>query len=313
MKQQVCDWAREVGFDLVGIADVQPATTIANYNAWIDRGLHAGMQYLHDQRELREQVTNLLPEARSALVVGLNYHQNVSPKEGYPRIAQYALGRDYHKVMRGKLQLLGRRITDHDSGSKWRACVDSAPVLEREMAMRAGLGWIGKNTCMINTHRGSWYFIGVLLLSLDLEPDEPAVGSCGTCTLCIDACPTGAIVPRDDRWQIDSSKCISYLTIEHKGAFSESQQELVGDWTFGCDICQDVCPFNKAREAHPLRATETTERDFLQRREWPSLKELGQIDYDKWDELTRGSPLRRAGFDGLRRNARANIANALKE
>jgi len=154
--------------------------------------------------------------------------------------------------------------------------------------------------------------IGLLLTSLEIEPDKPAVGGCGTCTKCIEACPTQAIIYDAERWQVDARKCISYLTIEHKGAISHELQEKMGEWTFGCDVCQQVCPFNEQREHQPARAQTTSERDFLQRREWPNLKELAQIGADEWDVLTRGSAVRRAGLEGIRRNAQINLANLQK-
>ncbi|MBI3721307.1 MAG: tRNA epoxyqueuosine(34) reductase QueG, partial [Fimbriimonas ginsengisoli] len=240
-------------------------------------------------------------------------HRANDTKPGLPRIAEYALGRDYHKVLRSTLRKLARWMQERWPEAECRACVDSAPILERELAHLAGLGWFGKNTCLIDSRRGSKFFLGVLLTSIALPPDRPAIGSCGTCSKCIDACPTGAIVHADGFWQLDARRCISYLTIEHRGAIDPALREGIGDWTFGCDVCQDVCPFNHPRPSQPSRATETTEPDFSQDRNWPALKELCNLPYQKWDELTCGSAVRRAGFDGLRRNAAINLQNATSD
>lgn len=202
-----------------------------------------------------------------------------------------------------------RSLTAEHPNEKWRICVDSAPILERDYAQQAGLGWIGKNTMLIDSHRGSWFFIGVVLSTLEIEPDTPAIGGCGTCTKCIDACPTQAIVKSGDRWQIDARRCISYITIEHRGPFNEEQSKMVGDWTFGCDVCQEVCPFNAPRSGHPQRAVQTNVQDFLKPRDWPTLETLTKMDREQWDALTQGSAVRRAGHDGLARNAAANLKN----
>jgi epoxyqueuosine reductase len=188
--------------------------------------------------------------------------------------------------------------------------VDSAPIMERDFAQLAGLGWFGKNTMLINSRRGSWFFIGVLLTTVEFEPDESAVGGCGSCRECIDACPTGAIVHEDGRWQVDARSCISYLTIEHRGAIDPNLMPKMGEWTFGCDVCQEVCPFNAPRESQPERARETKVQDFLNRRPFPSLTELAMLDPKGWDELTQGSAIRRTGLDGLSRNAEINLRNS---
>jgi epoxyqueuosine reductase len=267
------------------------------------------MRYLEEHLPLKAHPEQLLTGVRSVVAVTLNYAQPNPPVPGQPRIAKYAQGRDYHKVLRGKLKRLGQWIELVEPGAVCRPCVDSAPVFERDYARLAGLGWFGKNTMLIDSKRGSWFFIGLLLTTAEFPADAPAEGGCGTCRRCIDACPTGAIVFRDGRWQIDARRCISYLTIEHRGEIAPELAAGMGDWTFGCDVCQDVCPFNQPRANQPLRAATTTEPDFLARREWPSLVELAQIAEPQWDEVTRGSPVRRTGVEGLRRNARINLEN----
>jgi epoxyqueuosine reductase len=246
---------------------------------------------------------------RSIVAVGLNYHQAESTSNETPRIAEYAQGRDYHKVIRGKLNALARWLKANEPGVECRPCVDSAPIFERDYANLAGLGWFGKNTMLINSHRGSWFFIGLLLTTAELKPSTPAIGGCGSCHKCIEACPTGAIVFEDGRWQVDARRCISYLTIEYRGEIPPEIAKRMGDWTFGCDVCQQVCPFNQPREHQPLRAAPTREPDFQNVRHWPLLIELADISYGDWDQLTQGSPVRRTGYEGIRRNARVALSN----
>ncbi|MBN9500976.1 MAG: tRNA epoxyqueuosine(34) reductase QueG [Armatimonadetes bacterium 55-13] len=301
--------ARQLGFDLVGVCEPGKPPHLEEYVAWLAHGSHGSMGYLETQLPLKSDPLHLLPSARSIIAVGLNYNQDPETRPDHPKIARYALGRDYHKVIRGKLKRLTGWIEANHPEAETRACVDSAPIFERDYANLAGLGWFGKNTMLINSQRGSWFFIGLLLTSVEFQPDAPAVGGCGTCRKCIDACPTGAIVQRDSRWQVDARRCISYLTIEHAGEIEPDLSREVGTWTFGCDVCQEVCPFNAVRESQPLRAMTTRERDFLNRRQWPSLRDLVEISSEDWDGLTQGSAVRRTGIKGLRRNARINLDN----
>ncbi|MEI8282283.1 MAG: tRNA epoxyqueuosine(34) reductase QueG [Armatimonadota bacterium] len=297
--REVKSLALDLGFETIGVTPAIPIPeALAAYKEWLGIGYHAEMQYLADHELLKLDPKTLLPSARSAIVVSLNYYQE--PQTPL-RIARYALGRDYHKVLRSKLKMLSKQLSCQYPGAEFRACVDSAPILERSYAHLAGLGWFGKNTMLIDSKRGSWFFIGILLTSIEFEPDQPSAGGCGTCRKCIDACPTGAIVNTNNRWQIDSRQCISYQTIEKKG-------ELTVDtdgWVFGCDICQEVCPFNQPRESQPLRAQTTREPWFLEQRPFPSLAELADMTEEDWDPLTRASAIRRTGYEGLKRNATA--------
>lgn len=291
--------ARELGFELVGVCEPVPAPHLAEYREWLDKGYHGTMEFLERHVALKASPAALLPSVRSVIAVGLNYHQPNPWEDGQPHIAQYARGRDYHRVLRGKLKRMAKWIEGAHPGSENRACVDSAPIFERDYAHLAGLGWFGKNTMLINSERGSWFFLGILLTSVAFEPDLPAQGGCGTCRRCIDACPTGAIRFESDRWQVDARRCISYQTIEHRGPLTEATH----GWTFGCDVCQEVCPFNQPRESQPLRATITREPDFLARRDWPSLERLRMLDEAEWDAMTKGSATRRASAEQWRRNA----------
>jgi epoxyqueuosine reductase len=300
-------WAVEAGFDLVGIAPAHPPPHYAAFLEWLRRGYHGEMGYLVRHARLRASVDRLVPGARSVVAVGMNYFQR--PPKTEARIARYALGRDYHKVVRQRLAAVGRRLEEFVPDATWRVCVDSAPALERDYAQLAGLGWFGKNTCLINTHRGSWFFLGLLVTNVPLQTDEPASGGCGTCRRCIDACPTGALVMRDDApvaW-LDARRCISYLTIEKRGPFSPAEQELLNGWLFGCDVCQEVCPFNEPRSHQPLRARPTALEDFLPRSAVLdfSVRELAGVTDEEFHRRFRGTALMRAGAEGIRRNAQA--------
>lgn len=298
---QVKAIAIDLGFSSVGVTGAVPSPeALQTYQTWLSHGFHGEMAYLADHESLKEHPRHLLPSAQSVVVVTLNYYQD--PPEG-PKIARYALGRDYHKVLRRKLRQLEASLQGSFPDAEFRACVDSAPILERTYAHLAGLGWFGKNTMLIDSKRGSWFFIGILLTSIAFEPDQPSVGRCGTCKKCIEACPTGAIVQLNGKWQVDARSCISYQTIEKKGDLEVDSH----GWLFGCDVCQEVCPFNEPRPRQPLRATTTTELDFLNRRSFPALDQIAQIAHDDWDKLTQGSAIRRAGYEGLKRNARAAL------
>ncbi|MFN3690740.1 MAG: tRNA epoxyqueuosine(34) reductase QueG [Fimbriimonadales bacterium] len=296
------DWikqyARALGFDLVGVAPVQSPPHSDSFLLWLAQGYAGAMEYLERTAHLRINPAALLPNARSAVVVGLNYAPAALPETDY-RIARYALGDDYHALIREKLEVLLGAIQALAPEVQGRVCVDSAPVLERDLAMMAGLGWYGKNTCLINTQRGSYFFIGVLLLTLELEYDSPAQGGCGTCRLCLDACPTGALV---EPYILDARKCISYLTIELRGAIPVEYREPMGEWLFGCDRCQEVCPFNRPREHQPLRA-QPTQEPRLQPRPLPKLEAILQMSATEFAERFRGSAIKRTKWRGLIRNA----------
>lgn len=308
LTERLKEQARQAGFAIVGATDARQPESLGFYETWLAKGYQGTMDYLSRSVRQRSDLGSVLPGVRSVLACGMFYSRR--KRQESPRIAQYALGRDYHKVLRGRLRKVGKWLETEVPGCATRPCVDSAPILEREVAQRAGLGWFGKNTCLIDSQRGSWFVIGLLLTTAELEPDLPAVGGCGTCLKCVDACPTGAILQEDGRWQVDSRKCVSYLTIEHRGAFDRAQAARLGDWTFGCDVCQEACPFNEPRDSQPLRSPLVEVEDLAGSRAWPSLHDLATIGEQEWDGLTRGSAVRRAGWEGLRRNARANLENA---
>lgn len=302
---EIKELASELGLR-AGVCEAVPAPHYSAYTDWLAGGFHAEMGWLARHAGLKRTIRSLLPEAQSVIAVAQDYYTPVQPNG----ISRYALGRDYHKVLRGKLRRLETFIRSKSPDAKCRICVDSAPVLERDYAWLAGLGWFGKNSCLIDSRRGSWFFIGLVATSEVLEPDEPAVGACGTCRACIDACPTGAILTQSNGIpRVDSRKCISYLTIEHPGDFTPEQEESLAGWVFGCDVCQEVCPFNQPRPHHPLRSPETTEPDFAPRAQnvSPDLDQLQNGDPGWFVAQYAGSALMRAGHRRMARNVRANL------
>jgi epoxyqueuosine reductase len=309
------DRARELGFDAVGIAQVGESRHSVFYRDWIAAGQHGEMDYLAraDAVQRRLAPSSAWPELQSAIVVALNYYTD-GDEDGDGEagiIARYARGRDYHKVIKSKLlQLL--EWLEQETGRELpaaRAYVDTGPVLERELAQRAGLGWFGRNTMLIDPKRGSYFFLGTLLVELPLEYDEPFTEDrCGTCNACISACPTGALLGRDENGapRIDATRCISYLTIEQRGPIPRELRPLIGNRIFGCDICQEVCPWNSPKFV-ALSAT----RDFQPRAHMqsPGLIELMTMTEEQWDTFSRGSAVRRAKRSGFLRNVAVALGN----
>jgi len=296
--------ARDLGFDACGVTDLAPSAAAAALDRWLARGYQGDMRYLERQAPRRREPARAWPGARSAIVVLHNYWQRVGePAAGRGRIARYALGDDYHAVMQAKLERLGTGLAAAAGTGQWRAYADAGPLPERELARRAGLGWIGKNTMLIHPHTGSFTFVGVLLTDLRLAADAPfEADRCGTCRRCLDACPTGAFPePR----VLDATRCISYLTIETRGPVPESLQPAIGDWLFGCDVCQDVCPWNVRF------ARETTEPRYRARpaAAWPALRDIATMSARQFDELLGTTALERAGRAGLARNAEVVLRN----
>ena len=297
------------GFDLAGIAPAGGTPDFARYQSWADRGLAGEMRYLTDHRaDVRSTPDNLLPAAKSIICAGLIYNgpEPYSTRFSDPEcawISRYAWGDDYHELLRAKLQDLNSRL-QIIKGFSSRICVDTAPVLERSIAHRAGLGWIGKNSCLINQKLGSWFFLGELITDLDLEPNSPPPDRCGTCTRCIDACPTAAIVPSPDGgFELDARLCISYFTIELRSTIPEEHRAAMGPHVFGCDICQDVCPWNR-------RAAVTEEAAFAPREFAPELDRLAAITESEFREMFRHSPVSRTKYRGFLRNVAIAMGNS---
>ncbi len=293
-----------LGFDLVGIATLGPAETAPAFEQWLAEG-HAGdMEYLARGAGKRRDTRLPVEGAKSAIVVGMDYGGREAPGP----VARYARGDDYHDVMIERLRELHRWI-ERESGRTvaGKAYVDTGPVLERDLARRAGLGWFGKNTMLVNPRIGSFFFLGELLLDLELTPDEPfEADHCGTCRRCIDACPTGALAePR----VIDATTCVSYLTIELKGAIPEELKAGVGDRLYGCDVCQDVCPFNR-KFARELTEAAFAARPAIAGKDARSLsRDLLSISPPEFSAAFKGSPMKRAKLRGLKRNASVVLGN----
>lgn len=305
LESRLLDEARRLGFDRAGIASPAPADGFDRLAGWLDRGFAGDMAYMHNHREARRDPRSIYPPVRAVIMVGMNYapdrSRRVEPAEHPARIALYAQAADYHLVLRERLRLLGRWLKEQVPGCWGRVCVDSAPLLERDFARRAGLGWFGKNTMLLDRRLGSFFVLGGLLVDVPLEPTAPFEAShCGTCTACLDACPTGAFAAP---YQLDARRCISYLTIEVKTALPEKERREVGDWLFGCDICQDVCPWN--RKAPP--AAVLTPRPDLER---VDAAELLALDADAFRERFAGTALHpRPGRAVVLRNAALVLGN----
>lgn len=302
--------AKSLGFDLCGIAPAAAFPELTRLRRWLDQGYAGEMMYLHKSADVRADIRNFLPSARSVIVTGTAYYatdpgkgESLNHTDEPGRIAKYAWGEDYHFVLTKRLEALVNWIRA-TYGEPFDAAifVDKHHVQERVFAKHAGLGWIGKNTCLINNEIGSWIFLAGVAVSLDLPVDSPPPDQCGGCTLCIDACPTGALV---DEYELDATKCISYLTIELHGPIPEAQRAGIGNHVFGCDICQDTCPWNLAPLAtldpawqpHPARGLATA-RDLWQR----SDSEL--------HDLTEGSAMTRTRVSRLRRNLAVVLGNS---
>jgi epoxyqueuosine reductase len=296
--------ARALGFDLVGIAPATEADGFGRLRDWLAQGYAGEMAYMHRQGEARRHPASILPDVRSVVMVGMNYGGEAHglPRVGLGRIARYARGNDYHDVLRERLNRLLTLVQAEIPGCRGRGVVDTAPLLERDFARRAGLGWFGKNTMLLNRRQGSYFFLGALLLDLDLRPDpQHETNHCGTCTACLDACPTNAFPAPG---VLDSRRCISYLTIELRSPVPEDLRTGLGDWLFGCDVCQEVCPWNR-------KAPAATEPAFAPRPDLEAVDpaELLGLSEQEFRQRFRGTALTRGKRRGLLRNAALVLGN----
>ncbi len=297
MKEQIRTEAHRLGFDFVGFARAEQLDEPARrLEAWLRQGGHGQMAYMERYFDLRIDPTKLVPGAKTVICLAFNYHnpaQQTDPEA--PKISQYAYGEDYHHVVREKLKELLAYMQAQFGDIDGRCFVDSAPVMEREWAHRAGLGWNGKHTLTIHPRRGSYFFLAEIICDLALPYDEPMRDHCGTCRRCIDACPTEAIAP--EGYWLDASKCISYLTIELREALPAAFQDKMDNWMFGCDVCQAVCPWNRFAQRHEEPAFEPHD-DLLRmtKRDWEEITE------EAFGKIFKKSAVKRAKFEGLKRN-----------
>ena len=309
LAQQIKAWGKELGFSEVGITDIDLSKHEQQLQRWLDAGFHGSMDYMAAHGMKRARPDELIPGTQRVISVKMNY---LPPDAGFAKtlknkqkayISRYALGRDYHKLIRNRLKKLGQKIEQEVGEYGFRPFVDSAPVLERQLAEKAGLGWRGKHSLLINKEAGSWFFLGELFIDLPLPiENENTFEGCGKCVACITLCPTGAIV---EPYVVDASKCISYLTIEHQGPIPEQYRALLGNRVYGCDDCQLVCPWNRYGQI-------TDERDFHPRTQ---LKDKDLLELFSWDETTflkntEGSPIRRIGHERWLRNLAVGLGNA---
>ncbi len=295
--QFIREEAYKLGFSFVGFAKAERMDAEAKrLDDWLNKGLHGSMQYMENHFEKRIDPTLLVEGAKTVISFMFNYHNPKKQEdETAPKISMYAYGEDYHHVIKNKLKTLLQSINENIGEVNGRAFVDSAPVLERDWAKRAGIGWIGKNTLIIHPKAGSNFFLAELLIDLELTPDAPIKDYCGTCTKCIDACPTDAIAPNG--YLLDSTKCISYLTIELRDALPTEFQNKMENWMFGCDICQDVCPWNRFATPHNESAFEPTENLLsMTKNEWLDITE------EVFNTIFKKSAVKRTKYIGLKRN-----------
>ncbi|HYE20260.1 MAG TPA: tRNA epoxyqueuosine(34) reductase QueG [Tepidisphaeraceae bacterium] len=296
---EVKGFARSLGFDLVGIARADAPEHADYFRQWLAAGRHGEMAYLANRAEERADPGKYLPGARSVICVALNYYAPLEPvadadRPHHGRVARYALGDDYHEIIKGRLYDLADWLRER-AGGETRCGVDTAPVMERELHARAGVGWVGKNTCVIHPQAGSWILLGEVLTTLELPADAPMTDHCGTCTRCLDACPTGALTAP---YELDATRCISYLTIEHRGEIAPDLRPLIGDWLYGCDVCQDVCP-------HNARVPVATDPALKPRFPTGTLdvRQVGAWTEEEYRPALRRSAMKRVKLPQLRRNA----------
>lgn len=304
LKERLRVKADELGFDLFGVTSGQPSKNIDTYRAWLKAGMHGSMHYLEQHLPLKEDPRLLLPELKTIVVVACSYYYPEPLEQDQLKIARYAWGDDYHIVMKQMLEQLAQSIAEEVPDFKYRSFTDSGPLMERDLASRAGLGWVGKNNCLINPQKGSWLLLGSLLTNLDLPQDKPFEEfHCGSCTRCIDACPTGALL---EPHKLDATKCISYWTIEQKNEIAPEMHEAIGEWCFGCDICQEVCPWNQ-RFAQPTQQEAFYPREWMQQARPEKLLLLTAHEFSL--KIAPRSPVKRAKYRGFLRNLAVVMGN----
>ncbi len=308
LASDIKQWAENLGFQEARIANVDLSAYEKPFKEWIRNKFHGEMSYMEHHQELRLHPERLLPGTIRVISVRVDYKNTKENSLQFKKnrnmayISHYARGRDYHKLIRKRLETLAQKIKAKTHQLGYRAFTDSAPILERALAEKSGIGWIGKNTMLINKSAGSWFFLGELFTDIPLPIDEPTTANCGSCSACIDACPTNAFVGPN---LLDATRCISYLTIESRGSIPEEFRNAIGNRIFGCDDCQLVCPWNKFSKP-------TTEKDFSPRNNLENVKLIELFSWSKHDfyKNTEGSPIRRIGYDCWKRNIAIALGNA---
>ncbi|HPI37194.1 MAG TPA: tRNA epoxyqueuosine(34) reductase QueG [Ignavibacteriaceae bacterium] len=291
--------AKSLGFDLVGFAEAELLKTETdNLNKWLNSGYHAGMKYMERNLEKRVDIKEILPSAKSIISLGMNYYTGYqhNNRSGYGKISRYAWGKDYHIIIWEKLNLFIEMMKKFAPQLEAVSYVDTGPVMDKAWAVKCGLGWLGKNSLVINKNNGSWFFIANIFTNIEIEHSTNVTDHCGSCTACIDACPTNAIT---EEYVVDSNKCISYLTIENKGEIPGEFKDKFAGFLFGCDICQDVCPWNKKFS----RTTLITEFNPFNEETEIELSQIFEMDNKQFKERFKDSPIQRAKLKGLKRNA----------
>ncbi len=309
MVRQLRAWAQELGFQQLGISGTDLVQAEQRLEHWLGQDYHGEMAYLARHGKRRSRPDELIPGTRSVIMLRMDHlpDEAVTPttrlkQKDIAYIARYALGRDYHKIMRRRLQKLAERLQQQIGPFGFRAFVDSAPVMEKPLAAKAGLGWQGKHTNLINRHAGSWFMLGCIYTDLELPPDEPVTNHCGSCRACLDVCPTQAIIAP---YLLDARRCISYLTIEYRGSIPVELRPALGNRIFGCDDCQLVCPWNKY--AKPSHEADFQPRHGLDQAKLTDLFAWSEAD---WQQRTEGSAIRRTGYTGWLRNLAVALGNA---
>ena len=303
LSEQIKKSAKALSFSHIGISQAKTyKEDYANLNNWIDNGYHASMDWIKNRLIERSNILEYYPDAKSVIIVAQNYYTgNVSSNKNIGKISNYAWGNDYHLVIKKKLYDLLGEIKQYDSDIDGIVCVDTSPIMEKAWAQRVGIGWIGKHTNLITKDIGSWIFLGAIIINKVLNYDKFFTEDlCGTCTACIDDCPTGAIVAP---YQLDSNKCISYLTIEHRGELPDKYKNNLDGWIYGCDICQETCPWNK-KFAEITNEDEFKPRDGVKDKSLVEWSNLSEAEYKK---IFKKSAIKRTKYSGLKRNIKANL------
>ncbi len=301
--QIVTELARKLGFDLIGFSKADELVEeIENLEKWIEIGYQAGMQYMENNLDKKGDVKEILPDAKSVISLGMNYYTDEdysgdSHRDGFPeskgKVSRYAWGKDYHLIIWEKLEKLEKELKSIDNNFNSKSYVDTGPVMDKAWAVKSGIGWLGKHTNVINREIGSWFFIANIITNYKFEYNQPLQDFCGSCTACIEACPTDAIV---QEYVVDSNRCISYLTIENKGTIPKEFEDKFDSWAFGCDICQNVCPWNDKFS----RITDN--KDFLPTNKEITLADIDGLSNRTFNQKFAESPIKRARLKGLKRN-----------